>query len=96
MYQEEAYHFQCIADDPWAREWRALTVPRRADTWVVLTRSLSPLHWAITVVQYAAAHLHSNRSGELQKLMEAYSKHVAQAIRRARSNARRVHGTRRM
>jgi len=44
---EEMAHFQCVADNPWASHWKALTAAY-PDAFVVAPRSMSALHNAMT------------------------------------------------
>jgi hypothetical protein len=92
---DEARHFQCVTDDPWSSHWRALAADDPSSI-VVLTRSLSALHYAITVKEW----LNRTRWGQdvrrtsmllgpdptnLTHAMQAYEAHN-QAVRDAFAN----------
>lgn len=82
---EEAKHFQCVSDDPWASHWRALAAAD-PEAMVVLTRSESALHYAITARQWAGRSswhreqltelLLGSEPSNLTHAMNAYDAHV--------------------
>ncbi len=87
---EEARHFQCLSDDPWSSHWRAL-IADDPSAIVVLTRSQTALHYAITVKQWLnRTRWHHNLltkllfgdPANLTHAMQAYDAHN-QAVREA-------------
>ena len=55
---EEASNWQCLMDAPWDHAWRSLTLAPFGDTeaHVVLTRVLTPTHYAMTVNAFHTRH----------------------------------------
>jgi hypothetical protein len=49
--RRELKHFQCVSDNPWASEgiWQKITTETDESSYVILTRAMSPAHYAMTV-----------------------------------------------
>lgn len=92
--RREAGHFQCLTDNPWAKHWRELTTQPVIDSraFVVLTRSVSPAHYATSVEFWARRNQKvygvDPSYNDSEAVIARYNDHLQQVRSVHRSNPR--------